>query len=302
MQSYLSNLVHDIGAYKIRPEDPLVTKYGFLFPDFIDFDCILSHPSTRESVKNNFLASVSFVVVDKYHFVATSDEPHDVAVGYGLASQMSAGFAIVRQGLDGSYSLHGLDKKSVEGKIFQPVSAFTTSGITADEVAACIETRGGIIHHHMTVFDRNLLAKDTLSSRQSLTDRRRHNAIELIPLCAMDNDFYNTVLNKEYDKRQLDAIQTYTKDPTVWAENFLLNNPAFVKRRLTQSVKNGKIVDSSIVNTFGLAYILTQHPKLMDMYTPLLQKWLQELAVVDEVPVVGYYPKVMVRMKSIKTD
>ncbi|PIE86227.1 MAG: orotate phosphoribosyltransferase [Bacteroidia bacterium] len=146
----LANLLLEIKAVKLQPENPFSWASGWISPIYCDNRKTLSYPKVREFIKANFVAQIKekYSELDVIAGVATGGIAHGVLV----AQEMGLPFVYVRS----SAKAHGLENK-IEGdlKAGQKVVVLedlVSTGKSSLNAVEAIRNAGGIVLGMCAIF------------------------------------------------------------------------------------------------------------------------------------------------------
>jgi len=261
------------GAFGVF-EEPIILTARHLSPYYIDLRLIPSFSESWKAVLKAYERTLNthFGKFDKIITTATAG----LCYGAPLADRLGVGLVYVRDPRS-----HGTGKR-LEGKInagdyLAGLDDLTTMGGSTIAMAEEGRNAGGTIDKDVVAFDRVEGAQEKLKEL----------GIELIAMCSMVKDFVDearrvNVLKTDEDTR---LLHVFTSNPIGWSGNYLVNHPDYLERKIKESVKDGKLV-----NTAALEVLTKGHPDLKESFTPRVQQWLAEADLKEPLPDFSYIP------------
>jgi orotate phosphoribosyltransferase len=203
--SQIANLLLDIEAVRLRPEQPFQWSSGWLSPIYCDNRLTLSFPEVRTVIKNALveLVKTKFTNVDAIAGVATAGIPQGVLV----ADALNLPFVYVRSAPKG----HGLENL-IEGKIEKNqrivvVEDLISTGGSSLKVVDALTNAGanpiGIIAIMTYGFD---------AAKKSFREKN----IELHCLTNYTQVIVEAITRNMIDKTVLASLEEWRNAPEVW--------------------------------------------------------------------------------------
>ncbi len=197
----------EINTIKIQPNNPFTWASGWKSPIYCDNRKILSYPSTRTYIRDQFVK----VIREKYPDaqVIAGVATGAIAIGVLVAEQLGLPFIYVRSKPKG----HGLENL-IEGdlKPFQKVVVvedLVSTGISSLKAAEAVNNFGGDVVGMVSIFTYNFpLAKENFKKA----------GIELTSLSRYQILIDLALEKGEITKDQIESLLEWREDPANWGK------------------------------------------------------------------------------------
>ena len=268
-------ILYTPGCFRTTSHDPFITAGRKISPYYIDMRVIPSFPKQFKIVIEEMtdLIDGSNEIGGNLDKLATSESagiPFCSAVGY----ELDVGIVYVRKESKGYGLGKQIEGSLVKGEDTVGLDDLTTEGINAVKVINSVRSVGANIKDYCVGFDRNQGASKVLSDLN----------VKLHALANMSPEFVELALrNDRITKDDTELFEVYSENTDKWSREYVVKNPEFLKRKISNVVKDGKITDMA-----PLEVLTVGHPELKTEYEPLVKKWLAELGVRHNVPEFNY--------------
>lgn len=277
-QIAVGNMVHNAGAYSIKPNEPFIFVSKILSPDYVDIRLILGKEKFRTPIINYLVETIKGTGANPDYIcgVVTADVPFASIA----AHEMKTGMFYIRDSEKGHGKrrlIEGVPEGAIEDKECIHVGDLISVGTTGNLAHKEITKEGGRLPYHVPVFNRLQGGPENLRALKP--------PVETIALCEMDDGFYQIGIEQgKYTTTDLEEVfkaRSYS-DKSQWGREFLSENPDFVKRQIQKNAKDGVLKKADILESLTGPY-----KDLLDEFKPELNKWLKELEVNHPVRVEG---------------
>ena len=261
------------GCFRSIAQIPAIMVCRELTPYYIDVRSSYSFPKQRDVIAEESVYTVSNNINEKIDKFVTT-ESAGIPICSIIADRMGIGMCWVKKEAKG----YGLGKQ-IEGVLEKGEHAvgeddLATEATTAVKAIKQVRNAEAIIKDYFVVHDRNQGATKALGD----LNVRLHWLSQTTPRF-MEMGFENERITEQ----DYPILIQYSKSPKEWSRNFVRENPAYLRDKLANVVKEGKVTDMAPLEVLTVA-----HPDLKDEFEPNVQKWLAELGVKHDVPEFDY--------------
>jgi len=251
------------GCFKSKIDKPSILSIRQLTPYFIDPNVINSYPNQRKVIVEEMADLIDGTSgiggnLDKLVTSAEYNIPICSMVGYkmGVGIAYLPRFECIEKGEDAV----GVDYLFADENAVKVIDAVRRANADIDD--------------YCFVFNRNH------GTSKSFFDL----GIKIHSLVEMSDDFINAALkNKNITGEEYEVFKECVENPIEWSKNYILKNPDYLKKRLAEVIINGRMNRKA-----PLEVITRGHPELMKDFGPMINKWLAELGVKQDVPEFNY--------------
>jgi len=262
-------------CFRSISSNPAILACREISPYYIDLRVIYSLPEKRNIIIYWMVDSIDRYVekgIDKLTTTETAGIPicsfvgDDLNIGTSYVKKKTKAYGLGKQ-------IEGIIEK---GEYVVGVDDLVTKGTTAEKAIKAVKEIGAEIDKYFVIFDRKQGGKELL---------KRYN-VELYSLAEMCSQFIDIALKKGLiTKNEYELFKKYSENPTEWSRNFIRENPNYLKEKIKEVVKDGKITSMA-----PLEVLTTGHPELKKEFEHEVRNWLDEFGVKHEVLEFKYVP------------